>query len=123
MRETHLTVSGTSCIVICDDSRNALPAFRDQIDLIVTSPPYADARSKHYDSIHPDQFKDWFLTFHKPFWDALKPTGSLVINIKDKVVDGVRHRYVWRTMDALAEMGWLAIDDYLWYKTNPMPGR
>jgi len=92
------------------------------VDLIVTSPPYADARRNHYDSIHPDKFEEWFLTFHEPFYNALKPTGSFVLNIKDKVVNGVRHRFVWRTIEALCERGWFAIDDYLWHKTNPMPG-
>lgn len=112
----------TSCDVIQGDSREALKAYEGQVDLIVTSPPYADARHKHYDSVHPDDFPDWFMTFHEPFWQALKPTGSLVLNIKDKVVDGVRHRYVWRTLEALADRGWYAIDDYIWHKTNPMPG-
>lgn len=96
--------------------------FEGQADLIITSPPYADARHKHYDSVHPDAFADWFLTFHEPFWNVLKPTGSLVLNIKDKVVDGVRHRFVWRTIEALAARGWFAIDDYIWHKTNSMPG-
>ncbi|HEX8557372.1 MAG TPA: site-specific DNA-methyltransferase [Pyrinomonadaceae bacterium] len=104
------------------DSREELKAYEGQVDLIVTSPPYADARHKHYDSVHPDKFVDWFLTFHEPFWNALKPTGSLVINIKDKVVDGVRHRYVWHTIEALCRQGWFSIEDYLWHKTNPMPG-
>ena len=65
---------------------------------------------------------EWFLTFHQSFFDALKPSGSLVINIKDRVVNGSRHRYVWHTIDALCERGWLPIDDYIWYKPNPMPG-
>jgi DNA modification methylase len=109
-------------IVLCQDSREALRHFPETFDLIVTSPPYADARKNHYDSIHPDKFADWFCSFHEPFWNALKPTGSLVINIKDKVVNGVRHRYVWRTIEMLADLGWLCIEDYIWYKTNPMPG-
>jgi len=108
--------------VILGDSREELKAFKGQVDLIVTSPPYADARRRHYGGVHPDDFADWFLTFHQVFWDVLKPTGSLVINIKDKVVDGVRHRYVWHTIEALCERGWLAIDDYIWHKPNPMPG-
>jgi len=112
----------SNCRVICGDSRDVLKDFLGQVDLIVTSPPYADARENHYDSIHPDQFTDWFLTFHEPFLHALKPTGSLVLNIKDKVVNGVRHRYVWHTIEALCARGWFAIDDYLWHKTNPMPG-
>lgn len=110
------------CTVIHGDSREELGNFVGKADLIVTSPPYADARHKHYDSVHPDKFVDWFLTFHEPYFNALKPTGSLVLNIKDKVVDGVRHRYVWHTIEALCERGWFAIDDYVWHKTNPMPG-
>jgi site-specific DNA-methyltransferase (adenine-specific) len=112
----------TTCTIIQADSREVLREFEGQVDLIVTSPPYADARHKHYDSVHPDKFVDWFLTFHEPFYKALKPAGSLVLNIKDKVVDGVRHRYVWHTIEALSNRGWFAIDDYLWHKTNPMPG-
>ncbi|HST51597.1 MAG TPA: site-specific DNA-methyltransferase [Pyrinomonadaceae bacterium] len=111
-----------ACVVICGDSREELKAYEGQVDLIVTSPPYADARRRHYDGVHPDKFVEWFLTFHEPFFKSLKPTGSLVLNIKDKVVEGVRHRYVWRTVEALCERGWLPIDDYIWHKTNPMPG-
>ncbi|MET0625022.1 MAG: site-specific DNA-methyltransferase [Pyrinomonadaceae bacterium] len=111
-----------ACTVICGDSREELKAYDGQADLIVTSPPYADARHRHYDSVHPDEFAGWFMTFHEPFWNALKPAGSLVINIKDKVVGGVRHRYVWHTIEALAAAGWFCVEDYLWHKMNPMPG-
>ncbi len=110
------------CTVIFGDSREELKSFTGKVDLIVTSPPYADARRRHYGGVHPDDFAEWFLTFHQAFWDVLKPTGSMVINIKDKVVDGVRHRYVWHTIESLCKQGWLAIDDYIWHKPNPMPG-
>ena len=80
--------------IIVGDSRVALNDLPEQVDVIVTSPPYADARKKHYDSIHPDEFAEWFLTFNDMLVQTLKPSGSLVINIKDKVVDGARHRYV-----------------------------
>ena len=117
-----LNKENATCIVIKGDSREELKAYEGQVDLIVTSPPYADARHKHYDSVHPDEFVDWFLSFHEPFFNALKPTGSFVLNIKDKVIDGVRHRYVWHTIEALCNRGWFSIEDYLWHKTNPMPG-
>ena len=112
-----------NCTIIVGDSREVLSSLKGQVDLIVTSPPYADSRNKHYDGIHPDRYTDWFLTFHEPFFEALTPTGSLVINIKDKVVKRVRHRYVWHTIEALCDAGWFAIEDYLWCKPNPMPGR
>lgn len=122
LRASNGNQHNARCIVILGDSREELTPFRETVDLIVTSPPYADARRRHYGGVHPDVFADWFLTFHQAFWEVLKPTGSLVINIKDKVVDGVRHRYVWRTIESLCEQGWLAIDDYIWHKPNPMPG-
>lgn len=119
---TTVAKAGAFCTVIHGDSRVELSEFSGQVDLIVTSPPYADARKNHYDSIHPDRYAEWFLTFHEPFFKALKPDGSLIINIKDKVVDGIRHRYVWHTIEALCERGWFSIEDYLWQKPNPMPG-
>lgn len=115
-------IQPVSAQVIFGDSRSVLPPLGQVADLIVTSPPYADARKKHYSSIHPDKFADWFVSFHQAFYDVLKPEGSLVINIKDKAVDGVKHRYVWQTIEKLSNLGWYSIDDYIWHKTNPMPG-
>jgi site-specific DNA-methyltransferase (adenine-specific)/site-specific DNA-methyltransferase (cytosine-N4-specific) len=105
------------------DSRNVLALFPDgHFNLIVTSPPYADARRKHYDSITPDEYADFLLSFHEQFWRVLADNGSFVLNIKDKVVNGARHRFVWHTVMALAERGWLCVDDYIWAKHNSMPG-
>lgn len=122
LKADSATQQNARCRIILGDSREELQSFTEQVDLIVTSPPYADARHHHYGGVHPDDFADWFLTFHDVFWKVLKPSGSMVINIKDKVVDGVRHRYVWHTIEALCKQGWLAIDDYIWSKPNPMPG-
>ncbi|MCX6645914.1 MAG: site-specific DNA-methyltransferase [bacterium] len=109
--------------IIFGDSREVLKKYPDShFNLIFTSPPYADARRKHYDSISPDEFPDFLLSFHEQFWRVLSEDGSFVLNIKDKVVNGRRNRYVWKTVMALEEKGWLSIDDYLWLKPNAMPG-
>ncbi len=91
-------------------------------NLIVTSPPYADARKKHYDSISTKEYPDFFITFHDELWRLLADDGSLVLNIKDKAINGVRDRYVWRTILKMEEAGWRCVDDYLWTKPNAMPG-
>jgi site-specific DNA-methyltransferase (adenine-specific)/site-specific DNA-methyltransferase (cytosine-N4-specific) len=114
--------SRRACLILCGDSREQLKTFQGSVDLVVTSPPYADSRKKHYDSMHPEHFAEWFSTFHDVLWNSLKGDGSLVINIKDKVVDGVRHRYVWETISRLTALGWNCIEDYMWHKPNPMPG-
>ncbi len=109
--------------ILLGDSREVLKRFPDgYFNLIVTSPPYADARKKHYDSIRPDNFPEFMLSFNDEFWRVLADDGSFVLNIKDKVVNGVRHRYVWHTIEAFSQKGWNCIDDYIWIKPNAMPG-
>jgi DNA modification methylase len=105
------------------DSREVLSKYPDGFfNLIVTSPPYADARSDHYDSIEPDEYVNFILSFHNQLWRVLANNGSFVLNVKDKVVKGIRHRFVWHTIEALSEKGWLCVDDYIWVKPNAMPG-
>ena len=109
--------------VYLGDSRTVLSEYPDKhFNLIVTSPPYADARIKHYDSIRPGEYVDFILSFHDEFWRVLADDGSFVLNVKDRVVNGVRNRFVWHTIEALTERGWLCVDDYVWVKPNAMPG-
>lgn len=110
------------CLIFHGDSREILGKLKCEADLIVTSPPYADSRKNHYDSIHPDSFAEWFFSFHAVIWNVLKDDGNFILNIKDKIVDGVRHHFVWDTISKLADNGWKCIDDYIWHKPNPMPG-
>lgn len=79
-------------IIIHGDASAELKFFPpEHVDLIFTSPPYADSRKKTYGGIHPDRYVEWFLPFTGEFYRILKPTGSFVLNIKEKVVGGERH--------------------------------
>jgi len=53
---------------------------------------------------------------------VLDDEGSFILNLKERVVNGTRHRFVWDTMMKLIASGWKSVDDYVWHKTNPMPG-
>lgn len=109
--------------VYLGDSREVLKEFPDKhFSLIFTSPPYADARRNHYDSIVPDEYVNFMTSFHEEFWRVLADDGSFVLNVKDRVVDGIRHRFVWHTIEAFSERGWRCVDDYIWVKPNAMPG-
>ncbi|MBN1562034.1 site-specific DNA-methyltransferase [candidate division KSB1 bacterium] len=118
----ELRTKDNFCLIFHSDSREILGQLKYKADLVVTSPPYADSRKNHYDSIHPDAFAEWFFSFHTAIWNILKADGNFVLNIKDKIVNGVRHRFVWDTITKLADSGWMCIDDYIWHKPNPMPG-
>ena len=96
------------------------------VDLFFTSPPYADARA--YSRIHPDRYVDWFLPFAQLMKDATSDTGSLIVNIKERVAKdgplrGQRHPYVYQLVLALQHMGWRWIETYIWAKPNAIPGR
>jgi DNA modification methylase len=96
------------------------------VDLFFTSPPYADARS--YSRIHPDRYVEWFLPFARAMYEATAQTGSLVLNIKNRVAQagplrGQRHPYVYQLVLALQHMGWRWLETYIWAKPNAVPGR
>ncbi|MBW8759185.1 MAG: site-specific DNA-methyltransferase [Burkholderiales bacterium] len=98
-----------------------MPAER--VDLIVTSPPYADQRASTYGGVTADDYVAWFLPRAEQMRRVLKPGGSLVVNIKEKVVDGERHTYVLELIIALRRQGWLWTEEYVWHKRNCFPGK
>jgi DNA modification methylase len=95
----------------------------ESVDLIVTSPPYADSRKRSYGGLHPDHYVAWFAPMAAEMFRVLKPTGSFVLNIKEKVVAGERHTYVIDLIHALRAQGWLWTEEYLWHKRNCYPGK
>lgn len=95
----------------------------DVIDLIVTSPPYAKARMKTYGGIRPDDYVEWFLPKSEEFLRVLKPDGTFILNIKERVIDGERHTYVIDLIGALRKQGWLWTEEFVWNKANCYPGK
>jgi DNA modification methylase len=116
--------NGYSGKIITGDCQKVLEGYdSNTFDLIITSPPYADARKKTYGGIHPDEYVEWFLPKAKEFKRVLKPTGSFILNIKERVFDGERHTYVIDLIKALKDDGWLWTEEYIWKKKNSFPGK
>ena len=88
----------------------------NSVDLIFTSPPYADQRKNTYRGIHPDKYVEWFLPISGELLRVLKPTGTFVLNIKEKVVKGERSTYVMELIIAMRKQGWLWIEEFIWHK-------
>lgn len=105
----------------CREVMSMMPP--DSVDLIMTSPPYADSRKSTYGGIHPDQYVDWFMPIATEMQRVLKPTGTFVLNIKEKVVEGERHSYVLELILAMRKQGWLWTEEYMWHKRNSAPGK
>jgi site-specific DNA-methyltransferase (adenine-specific) len=106
------------------DSKEQLKLLPDNsVDLIVTSPPYADQRKSTYGGIHPDNYVEWFLPISEQLLRVLKPTGTFILNIKEKVVEGERSTYVMELIIAMRKQGWLWTEEFIWHKKNSYPGK
>jgi len=96
----------------------------DCIDLILTSPPYADKRDYGTEgsSVSADDYVAWFLPKARQIYRVLKPNGSFVLNISDKVVDDFQHLYVFELVLALCKkVGFHLVRDYIWYNPATPP--
>ena len=105
----------------CQEVLRELP--EDSVDLIFTSPPYADQRRQTYGGIHPDRYVDWFMPKAQQFFRVLKPSGTFVLNIKERAVNGERHTYVIELILEMRRQGWLWTEEFMWHKKNSHPGK
>jgi site-specific DNA-methyltransferase (adenine-specific)/site-specific DNA-methyltransferase (cytosine-N4-specific) len=110
--------------IICGDCEEVLDQLPDEcIDLIFTSPPYANQRSSTYGGVKPSEYVDWFMPKAEQFRRVLRPTGTFVLNIKERVVKGERHTYVLHLVLRMREAGWLWTEEFIWHKKNSYPGK
>lgn len=110
--------------IICGDALEVLKTFpSESVDLIVTSPPYADRRVKTYGGIPPDDYVSWFMPIADELHRVLKRDGSFVLNIKEKAVNGERGTYVIELILEMRKHGWLWTEEYIWHKKNCYPGK
>ena len=110
--------------LINDDCLIALKMLQsDSIDLIVTSPPYADQRKKTYGGVSADKYVEWFTPIAKELLRVTKSSGSFVLNIKERAINGERHTYVIELILMMRKLGWLWTEEYIWHKKNCYPGK
>jgi DNA modification methylase len=95
----------------------------ESIDLIFTSPPYADRRKETYGGAKPEEYVEWMLPITEELLRVLHPKGTFILNIKERVVNGERHTYVIDLIIRLREQGWLWTEEFIWHKKNSYPGK
>lgn len=110
--------------ILLGDSREVLKTVdNNSVDLIVTSPPYADRRKDTYGGVDPDEYVEWFLPISEQLLRVLKPTGTFILNIKEKAENGERNIYVLELILSLRKQGWLWTEEFIWHKKNCYPGK
>ena len=93
------------------------------IDLVFTSPPYADMKVYESNSgIHPGNYVNWFMPLVKSLAAKVKSQGSFILNINDKVVDRFRHPYVFDLVSRICrETEWKLAERLFWDKGKYLP--
>lgn len=108
---------------------DALALFRDAIedssvDLIMTSPPFGLVRKKDYGNVDADKYVEWFRPFATAFKQALKPHGSLVIDIGGSWVPGqaTKSLYHYELLICLCrEFGFHLAQEFFWWNPARLP--
>ena len=119
-----IKMKNNEIIILEGDSKNLLKSLEsNSIDLIITSPPYADNRKKDYGGIKPEKYVEWFLPISKELLRVLKQDGTFILNIKEKVTKGERSIYVMELILKMRNQGWFWTEEFIWYKKNSFPGK
>lgn len=96
----------------------------NSIDLVITSPPYADTvkygeKVKNYNC---SQYSEWICELFRVLYRKVKNSGSFILNINDKIENGYRSTYVYELIISICkETKWRLYDRYIWYKKSTLP--
>lgn len=110
-------LSGDSLALLAE-----LPA--ETVDLFITSPPFPLLRKKAYGNEDQQRYVAWLSEFAKLARDALKPTGSLVIDIGGAYQRGlpVRSLHQFRALLAFVDdVGYHLAEEFYWYNPSKLP--
>lgn len=94
------------------------------VDLIVTSPPFGLVRKKTYGNVDAANYVRWFHPFGLEFHRALKPHGSLVIDIGGAWNRGqpTRSLYHFELLIMLCkDLGFHLAQEVFWWNPSKLP--
>ena len=119
-----IEVNDTIHVLYNGDALDTLRTLGDEsVNLVVTSPPYADRRKSTYGGVTSDEYVDWFFPFAEQVKRVLTDDGSFFLNIKPHCVDGERDLYVMKLVIALRErLGFRFVDEFCWTRLG-VPGK
>src|SRR4051812_21200414 len=94
--------------IINDDLFVAIKSIEAQsVDLVLTSPPYAEQRKQHYSSVSESAYPEWTKKWMNEVRRVLKPQGSVAVVIRTNIRKGAITPYVIKTRLELWNDGWI----------------
>jgi len=98
--------------------------YKNNIDLIFTSPPFPLNRKKKYGNFKDDEYLNWFSDLSLLLSDYLSDSGSIVIEIGNSWNKGspTMSTLALKTMLKFLEKGGLHLcQQFIWYNTAKLP--
>ena len=123
LHEKELVISPLTRLLFGDCLAKLAEIESDSVDLIITSPPYANRRASTYGGVKPEKYVEWFMPIADELQRVLKPTGTFVLNIKEPAINGERHTHVIELILEMRNHGWLWTEEFIWHKKNCYPGK
>jgi site-specific DNA-methyltransferase (adenine-specific)/site-specific DNA-methyltransferase (cytosine-N4-specific) len=112
-------------IILNGDAFELIKNLKDNsVDLIITSPPYADIVNygKNISIKKPQDYCDWLLPIFNEIYRVLKPSGSFILNINDNCSNGLRNPFIYELIyRSQKETKLKFYDTYIWHKMNGIP--
>ena len=122
MALVYTTTHGSA---FCGDSKQLLAALPDDnINLVITSPPFALQRQKEYGNVDQQEYIDWLMQFARLVHQKLRPDGSFVLDLGGAYMKGVpaRSLYNFRVLIRLCdELGFFLAEDFYWFNPSKLP--
>src|SRR5271157_2837257 len=108
--------------VLHGDCLDLIPTLEDKsVSLVVTSPPYSQQRSGHYEGVSEEDYPDFTVNWMSALAPKMTPDGSVFIVIRPHVRDGVLSDYLLKTRLAVREAGWHECEELIWLKPDAPP--
>jgi DNA modification methylase len=101
------------------DAKTFLSGLKDGIvDLICSSPPYAETCGEYYETVTAADYPEWTLDWLTVAQPKLTESGNVAIIIRSHVRDGAVDPYVLKTRLLLRRYGWYEPEELVWVKSN-----
>ena len=98
--------------------------FKNNVDLIITSPPFPLNRKKKYGNLTGDEYLEWFSNQATLLKEYLSPTGSIVIELGNSWNSGspTMSTLGLRAMLGFLDAGNLKLcQQFVWFNTAKLP--
>jgi len=107
---------------LCGDCLDLIPDLDDKsINLVVTSPPYADQRGDLYSGIPEDEFPSFIDSLFDSLRPKLRKDASILMVIRTHIRNGEISDYVLRTRMLLRQHAWKECEELIWFKSDAPP--